>query len=47
MREIDEQYQRTPFFGSRRMTAWLRARGHAVNRKRVRRLMRLLELAAI
>jgi putative transposase len=47
MREIDEQYLRTPFFGSRRMTAWLRARGHAVNRKRVRRLMRLLGLAAI
>ena len=47
MREIDEQYLRTPFFGSRRMTAWLRARGYTVNRKRVRRLMRLLGLAAI
>jgi putative transposase len=47
MREIDEQYLRAPFFGSRRMTAWLRARGHAVNRKRMRRLMRLLGLEAI
>ena len=34
---IDQQYLKTPFYGSRRMTAWLRNHGHQVNRKRVRR----------
>ena len=37
---IDQQYLKTPFYGSRRMTAWLRNHGHQVNRKRVRRLIR-------
>ena len=31
---IDRQYLHTPFYGSRRMTAWLQTRGHMVNRKR-------------
>jgi putative transposase len=44
---IDSQYLRTPFFGSRRMTAWLRTQGHMVNRKRVQRLMRLMGIEAI
>jgi putative transposase len=44
---LDEQYTRTPFYGSRRMTAWLRSQGYAVNRKRVRRLLELLGLEAI
>jgi len=44
---LDEQYTRTPFYGSRRMTAWLRSVGYVVNRKRVRRLLQLLGLAAI
>jgi len=39
MRLIDEQYLRTPFFGSRQMTDWLRRKGHLVNRKRIQRLM--------
>ena len=47
MRRIDEQYLATPFFGSRQMTAWLKRHGQAVNRKRVRRLMRLMGLEAI
>jgi putative transposase len=47
MRRIDEQYLRTPFYGSRRMTAWLRREGHEVGRKRVRRLMGLMGLEAI
>jgi putative transposase len=47
MRRIDEQYLRRPYFGSRRMTVWLRAEGEAVNRKRVQRLMRLMGLEAI
>jgi putative transposase len=44
---LDEQYTRTPFYGTRRMTAWLRQEGYAVNRKRVRRLLQLLGLEAI
>ena len=47
MRLIDEQFTRTPFYGSRRITAWLRRVGHAVNRKRVQRLMGLMGLEAI
>jgi len=47
MRRIDEQYLRTPFYGSRRMTVWLRGEGEEVNRKRVQRLMRLMGLEAI
>jgi putative transposase len=44
---IDRQYLRTPFYGSRRMTAWLHTQGHHVNRKRVQRLMGLMGLEAI
>jgi len=46
MRLIDEQYLRTPFFGSRQMTRWLVNQGHAVNRKRVQRLMRTMGIQA-
>jgi len=47
MRLIDEQYTRTPFYGVERMTAWLRRQGYEVNPKRVRRLMRLMDLEPI
>lgn len=47
MRMLDEQYLRTPFYGSRRMTVHLRRLGHGVNRKRVSRLMRRMGLQAI
>lgn len=47
MRLLDEQYTATPFYGIRRMTAWLRQRGYAVNPKRVGRLMRQMGLEAI
>lgn len=47
MRLIDEQYTRTPFYGTRRMTAWLKRQGHTVNRKRVSKLMRRMGLEAI
>ena len=47
MRLLDEQYTRTPFYGSRRMTAWLRGQGYEVNRKRLVRLMRLIGVEAI
>ena len=46
-RRLDEQYTRTPFYGSRRMTAWLRGQGYEVNRKRLARLLRLMGLEAI
>jgi putative transposase len=44
---MDRQYLKTPIYGSRRITAWLRTQGYRVNRKRVRRLMRLMGLEAI
>jgi putative transposase len=47
MRRMDELYLAHPFYGSRRMAAVLRREGWAVNRKRVRRLMRLMGLWAI
>lgn len=47
MRQIDEQYTRTPFYGVRRMSAWLRRQGYPANPKRVRRLMRVMSLEAI
>lgn len=47
MRLIDEQYTRRPFYGSRRMTVWLREQGQEVNRKRVARLMELMGIEAI
>ena len=47
MQLLDEQYTKTPFYGSRRMTAVLRSMGHAVNRKRVVRLMNIVGIEAI
>jgi putative transposase len=47
MRRIDGQYTACPFYGSRRMTAWLVEQGEGVNRKRVQRLMRVMGLEAI
>ena len=47
MRLLDEQYTATPFYGVRRMTAWLRQRGSPVNEKRVRRLLRQMGLMAV
>src|SRR3990172_8099332 len=46
-RRIDEAYTAWPFYGVRKMTAHLEREGHAVNVKRVRRLMRLMGLEAI
>jgi putative transposase len=47
LRLIDEQYLKTPFYGSRRMVAHLRQQGFEINRKRVQRLMQQLGLHAI
>ena len=44
---IDRQYLVTPFYSSRRMTAWMKTQGSHVNRKRVQRLMRLMRIEAI
>ena len=47
MRLIDAPYTEAPFYGSRRMTAWLCRAGYPVNRQRVQRLMRTMGLEAI
>ena len=48
MRLLDEQYLKTPFFGSRRMADWLRKeKGFEINRKRVQRLMQLMGLEGL
>jgi putative transposase len=47
MRLRDEQSPCTPFFGVKRMTAWLARQGHLVNAQRVRRLLRTRGWGAI
>ena len=47
MRLLDEQYTRAPFYGSRKMTEWLRTKGFEVNRKRVSRLMTVRGVEAV
>jgi putative transposase len=47
MRLLDEQYTRTPFYGSRKMVEWLGTQGFDVNRKRVSRLMALMGIEAV
>ncbi len=44
---LDEEYTRHPFYGTRRMTQYLRGLGYVINRKRVQRLMRKLGLAGM
>ena len=47
MRLIDIEYTRHPFYGSRRLTVFLRKSGYQINRKRIQRLMRIMGLEAI
>ena len=47
MKLIDRQYMDTPFYGARKIVAWLNNKGYRVNRKRIRRLMRVMGLRAI
>ena len=47
MRRIDEMHLKRPFYGSRRIRDWLQDEGHAVNRKRVQRLMRIMGITAL
>jgi putative transposase len=47
MRLIDEQYMKTPYYGYRKMTIYLQQAGYHVNPKRIRRLLRKMDLMAI
>lgn len=47
MNMIDEQYLKTPFYGSRRMRRWLNRHGYAAGREKVQRLMRKMGIEAI
>ena len=47
MKLIDKQYMATPFYGARKISAWLKSERHSVNRKHVRRLMQIMGLRAI
>ena len=44
MLKVDKQFLETPFYGVRQMTWHLQNEGHAVNEKRIRRLMRLMRV---
>ena len=47
MRLIDEEYTRHPFYGSRKITRWLKDQGEQVSRKLVQRLMRLMRIQSV
>jgi putative transposase len=47
MKIIDEQYTRMPYYGVDKMTAWLIRQDYPVNPKRIRRLMRIMDIEAI
>src|SRR5450631_224578 len=47
MRRIDEPHLEPPFHGSRRMMFELNKEGRGINRKRVRRLMRVMGIEAL
>lgn len=47
MRRIDELHLKYPFFGWPRITDWLRKEGYLVNGKRIRRLMRVMNIQAL
>jgi putative transposase len=47
LRRLDELFTQWPFLGSRRLARLLREEGHAINRKRVQRLMRQMGIAAL
>ena len=40
---IDAEYTRHPFYGSRKMTAYRRGLGYRINRKRVQRLLGVMD----
>ena len=47
MRLLDEQFLKTPYYGSRQMMRHLQRLGYCIGRKRVRRLMQLMNLQAV
>ena len=47
LRLLDEQYYKTPFYGIRKLTTWLQIQGFTVNRKRVKRLMGIINWQTI
>ncbi len=47
MKLIDEQFLKTPFYGSRQMTRFLKRQGYCVGRNRIRRLMKKMGIEAI
>jgi len=47
MNLLDEQYTRTPFYGVRNMTTYLREQGHVVGRDHVRTLLRRMGLVEV
>ena len=47
MKLIDVKYLQCPFYGSRKMTAWLKESGYCVNRKRIGRLMNIMDIRYI
>ena len=47
MNIIDKQYTKTPYYGTRKMSTYLKMIGYNVDRKKVRRLYKLMGLVAI
>lgn len=47
MNRIDELFTKRPFYGSRRVTKQLKREGFKVNRKKIRRLMRIMGIEAL
>jgi len=47
MNLLDEQYTKTPFYGVRNMTTYLRDKGYAVGKDHVRTLLRKMGLTAV
>ena len=47
MQKIDVQFNKTPFYGSRKYSALFESNGQRVNRKRIQRLMRVMGIQAI
>lgn len=47
LRLIDQCYTAYPFYGVPRITDWLKRQGHAINHKRVARLMKVMGLQAV
>ena len=47
MDRIDNQYSKTPFYGTRKMAKRLSSKKNPINRKRVQRLMRKMGISAI